>query len=208
MGVKIIGTSHITPISENKRYDIIAIELDRSRFEALMSKAPSKFNFSDALKIGFGGYIFAFIGGILQKYLANKLGAVPGEDMLSAIKLAQKNKSKLVLIDQPIQITLQRFSRNVSLWEKIKFVLFILASPFLMRDKINLRIVPEQKLVDKLTSELRKGFPGIYRVLISDRDKFMANKIVTLRKAFPDSAILVVVGAGHISGLNAALQNI
>jgi pheromone shutdown protein TraB len=208
MGVRIIGTSHIKPISENERYDIIAIELDKLRFEALLNKTPSKFNLKDAVSIGFGGYLFAFFGGMIQKHLANKLGVVPGEDMLSAIKLAQKNKSKLVLIDQPIHLTLQKFSKNISLWEKSKFILFLLASPFLMRDKINLRNIPERKVVDKLTTELRERFPGIYKVLISERDSYMAHKIVTLQKSFPDSSILVVVGAGHLSGLKAALQNI
>ena len=199
MSIKITGTSHIKPISEKNTFDFIALELDRYRFHALTNRTKSKFNWADASKIGFGGYLFAYFGGLMQNYLAKKLGVAPGEDMLSAIKLANKTNARLVLIDRPIQITLQRFSKNISVLEKLISMLFV-------REKISLNEIPTANAVNKLLKELQQKFPGIYRVLVKERDEYMAHKLIILQQQFPEAKILVIVGAGHLTGLKTLLE--
>jgi len=206
MSIKITGTSHIKPISEKDTFDFIALELDRYRFHALTNRTKSRFNWADASKIGFGGYLFAYFGGLMQNYLAKKLGVAPGEDMLSAIKLANKTNARLVLIDRPIQITLQRFSKNISVLEKLKFVCFLIISMLFVREKISLNEIPTANAVNKLLKELQQKFPGIYRVLVKERDEYMAHKLIILQQQFPEAKILVIVGAGHLTGLKTLLE--
>ncbi len=206
MSIKITGTSHIKPISEKDTFDFIALELDRYRFHALSHQMKTKFNWSDASKIGFGGYLFAYFGGLIQNYLAKKLGVAPGEDMLSAIKLANKTNARLVLIDRPIQVTLQRFSKTISVFEKFEFICFLIISTLFAREKIDLNEIPTANIVNKLLKELQYKFPGIYRVLVKERDEYMAQKLIILQRQFPDSKILAIVGAGHLTGLKTLLE--
>lgn len=205
MSIKITGTSHILPISEKDTFEFIALELDEHRFFALTHKLKSHFSWQNAKIIGLGGYLFAYFGGIIQNYLAKKLGVAPGEDMLSAIKLAQKTKAKLILIDQPIQITLRRFSKNISVFEKIKFVMFLLTSAIFSREKIDLKRVPSEQMVERLTTQLKLSFPGIYKILVSERDDYMASKLTALQQIHPNAKILAIIGAGHLSGLKRKL---
>jgi len=64
-------------------------------------------------------------------------------------------------------------------------------------DELDLSRVPEKKLVQKLTSMVRKKYPSVYDVLIDERNKIMANNLAGLLRTFPDSKIVAVVGAGH-----------
>jgi pheromone shutdown protein TraB len=65
----IIGTSHIAQQSvqevsqavEQIKPQIIALELDKTRFYALTQKQKRKIRFTDVIRIGFKGYLFALI---------------------------------------------------------------------------------------------------------------------------------------------------
>jgi len=52
-----------------------------------------------------------------------------------------------------------------------------------------------------MTFELRHKFPTIYNVLVRERNEYMAKQIHLLISENPDKKILVVVGAGHVRGL-------
>ncbi|NTV24020.1 MAG: hypothetical protein HGA85_06660, partial [Nanoarchaeota archaeon] len=48
-------------------------------------------------------------------------------------------------------------------------------------------------------------YPGLYKVLIEDRNRHIAKGLVTLSRDNPNLKILAVVGAGHIEGIHAHL---
>src|SRR3989344_4729952 len=76
------------------------------------------------------------------------------EDMPTAYNLARKNKARIVLIDQPIEITLQKLSKELTFREKARIVWDIVSSPF-SKEKVSfdLRKVPEKKLITRLIEE-------------------------------------------------------
>jgi len=217
MPIKIIGTSHIAKESVAKikkeilhfKPEIVAVELDANRIRFLFSK-KRKFQLSAIRTIGFTGFLFSLIGSFAQRKLGERVGLFPGADMRAAIQAARKINSKIFLIDLPIGVTLRRISQNMSLFEKIKFIGFLLGgfifstSPELK--EFDLNKVPNEKLISALIRELRKRFPKLYKVLIEDRDKYMAEQIIRLLALFPNNKILVVVGAGHISGIKKHLK--
>ena len=131
--IKLIGTSHIAQqsVSEVKKIisewnpDIVAVELDPARLHSLFQKR-TKLKFSDARQLGLFGYVFAVLGSYLQNKLGNEIGISPGADMKNAILAAKNAKAKIALIDQPINITLQRLSKNVSFWEKAHLFFYII----------------------------------------------------------------------------------
>ena len=61
------------------------------------------------------------IGAGAGKKLGKMVGVAPGSEMKKAVRLAKKNKIKLALIDQDIEITLKRFSKSLTWCEKWNF---------------------------------------------------------------------------------------
>ena len=51
---------------------------------------------------------------------------------------------------------------------------------------------------------LKKELPGIYKVLVAERDVYMSKRIKALAREF--DKIVVVIGAGHYDGIKKLLQ--
>jgi len=205
----LVGTSHISlesakevekAILENSP-EIIAIELDLKRFRKLFSK-NEKINWKN---IGRQGFFLNIIGAWVEKYLGKKVGTTPGVEMKKAISLAKKHKIKIALIDQDIQVTLQKLKSRFTFKEKLRFVKNILKSLFNPKKiPFDLRKVPEQKLIKKLTLEVKKDYPSLHRTLIEERDKIMANNLLRLMKE--GNKVVAIVGAGHIPGIKKIIK--
>ncbi len=211
----IIGTSHIASQSIKEIDDFfkkekpkhVAVELDPRRLHGLLSKAKPSLSPSNVFTLGLVGYLFMLIGHILQQKLGRLVGIEPGSDMLHAVKLGRKNKIKVYLIDRDIAVTLRRLSKEFSFREKLRLIWDFLRAPFMRKEfgfetnKINLRNVPEKEMINKIMGYLKKRYPGIYKVLIEERNEVMAKRILYIMEKFPEDKILVVIGAGHEEGL-------
>ena len=205
----IIGTSHISieSVNEVKNFieknkpEIIALELDQKRYLSLVNKENLKRNtLKEVLSLGIKGYLINVIGSYIEKKLGKVVGVKPGSEMIEAISLAKKYNLKLALIDQDITITLKKLSKEVRFREKFKIFKDILKGIFSKKQevvKIDLRKVPSQELINKIIKKVKKDYPGVYNVLIKERNEVMAkalNKIINLNN---DKKILAIIGAGH-----------
>lgn len=212
--ITIIGTSHIAPESlkavtrtiELERPNIVAVELDRKRLLGLLAgKGKAQLSFKRLRKVGLKGYVFGLLGSYVQRRLGKYVGVAPGSDMLAAVKLAQNYGMEIALIDQDIDITLTRFSHALSSKEKWHFVIDVIRSIFFRKremrkyglEEVDLAKVPPKRLIKKLIESVRTRYPNVYRVLISDRNLYMARKLHELMELNPTKKIVAVVGAGH-----------
>lgn len=211
----VIGTSHIAKQSLNEielafqqnNPDIVAVELDRRRLHSLLTEEKSKVSVREVGRIGLKGYLFAAVGGWLQRKLGNIVGVMPGSEMKLAVELAKKANAKIALIDQDIEITLRKFSQRLTWKEKFRFLGDIFKSVFfkkkamremgITQEELDLSKVPSKELVQKLIKQLEKRYPNVYDVLVRQRNKVMANNLAKLLHRFPDETVLAVVGAGH-----------
>ncbi|MFT4282882.1 MAG: TraB/GumN family protein [Candidatus Woesearchaeota archaeon] len=216
MNYKLIGTNHISKQSKEDikkefsdyKPDIIAVELDLNRYKTLKSKQNQKISITSIKTIGITGYLFALIGRIVQKKLGKIMNVEPGEEMLLATNLAKKNKLKLYLIDQDIRITLKNLSKKVSFKEKMKMLKDLIISPFSKNKiKIDLSKVPEKEILENLMEEFKQKYPGTYKALLEDRNKYMAKQIIKINQLNPEQKIMIVIGAGHQKGIEEILQN-
>lgn len=215
MPIKLIGTSHIAKESikaiQNEvtlnKLDIIALELDVQRKNALLSPGPRKISFSIIKKVGVIGFLFAFIGQIIQKKLGGIVGVSPGADMKEGLIQAKKHNLKIALIDRPIKITLKKFSKSITFKEKIRFVTDIIKGILFPRKQIeqigifDISSVPKQEVIDHMVAFVKIRYPSVYSTLIAQRDRYMVKKLQILQEAFPEANILAIVGAGHINGM-------
>jgi len=175
-----------------------------------MSNAKRKLRVKDVLKLGVGGFLFNLVGAWVEEQLGKVVRVKPGSDMKQAVISAGKMKCKVVLIDQEIKITIKNLMKGITFREKLRFVGDIIKGAVFKKSdlgkiedlqKIDLRKVPPQELIDKLVENVAKRYPSVYKALIEDRNKVMARKLIKLMSTYPDSKIVAIVGAGHVSGM-------
>lgn len=212
MTVTLLGTSHISPESaksvraaiESRQYGIVAVELDRERLHSLMSGEDRKASIRELIPaVGFSGAVFAVFAQWVQRKLGGRIGVLPGEEMRAAVQAAALAQVKVALIDQPIRVTLQRFSKAFTFREKLRLV----GSAFrLTKVHVDLDKVPDERMVEQMIAELERASPAIAKVLVHERNIYMARKLQNLRVNHPEERILAVVGAGHVPGMRKLLD--
>ncbi len=207
----LVGVAHVFPESMrevqdviiNEGPDIVGVELCRGRYLELTSDTPEKGISLSNLSME---AIFAKIIRSFQEKIGQQTGMLPGEEMLTAIELGQEIGAEVRLIDRDINITLQRLLDSLSFWEKCRIVLEVLLFPILSSEEIRYEDLNDEEVIEELISTLREFSEGAYRVLIEERNEFMARQIIHMLSAGNEKAVCVV-GAGHISGLEDILRS-
>jgi len=205
----ILGTSHISKDSVsqvedfilNQRPDIVAIELDKKRFYALVQE-QKKASFKDMLHLGVKALLINIIGAYVEKKLGKIVGVSPGSEMKMAIELVKKNKLKLSLIDQNIEITLKKLSKAITARVIFRFLGDAIKAIIFRKKDIELfdiKKVPSKKIIDNILIKIRERYPAIYEALIEERNEVMARNLYKLMNNYKDKKIFAVVGAGHES---------
>ncbi len=200
----LVGTSHISKESIKEVEEIIiklkpkivTLELDERRLKGLLTKEKGKLSIKAIRQIGIKGYLFGKLGHYAEHKLGKYVGVIPGEEMITAYNTAVKLGIKVALIDQNIEITLKRFSKEITWKEKFTFLFEIIKSPFIKNKiQIDLNKVPDKELIIKLLKQIKKKYPNFYKVLITERNKYMAKKLFLIMKNYDN--IIAIIGAGH-----------
>jgi len=205
--LNIIGTSHIAKQSldevkgviEDTKPDIVALELDKKRLYALMHGKKGRISIYDLRRVGIKGFLFSLIGAWAEKKLGELVGVSPGSEMITAIKIAKKNKIKIALIDQDIEVTLKRFSETLTWKEKWNFFVDVVKAIVFRKKEVefDLTKVPSKKIIKKMINKVKKRYPNIYNVLIEERNHVMGDNLRELMIKNDGKKILAIVGAGH-----------
>ncbi|MBI2654590.1 TraB/GumN family protein [Candidatus Woesearchaeota archaeon] len=203
-----LGTSHIARQSlrevweyiQKEKPDMLALELDKKRLDALTSKSERKIDFRSIGKVGLKGFLFSLFGAWAERKLGKLVGVAPGSEMNKAIKLAKKKGIKIALIDQDIETTLRRLSEEITWKEKMNFLADVAKAFFIRKKEIefDLETVPSKEIIKKLVEKLKERYPNLYKVLIEERNKVIADNIKRLMNSVPDKKILIILGAGHV----------
>lgn len=221
--LRIIGTSHVASQSleevrqavDEFKPDIIALELDAGRFNALINEDVKGRGLS-IRAVGLKGYLFFIIGGWLQRKLGKELGIVPGAEMKLAIKLAKERNLRIALIDRDIHITLRRFSEAVGWRERFRFIGDFVRGlvngkrelKALGLEGLDLRKVPDEDLIQRLMMRIKERYPGTYAALVEERNVIMATRLAQILATQKDKKILAILGAGHKRGVEEELERL
>ena len=201
----LIGTSHIAiesvklveKVILKETPDIVALELDKHRFFALVSGKKRRLKLKDIKKLGLKGFLINLFGAWIEKKLGELVGTPPGSDMLKAAQTAREIGADIALIDQNIMITLNRLNKAITWKEKFRFIADIMKG-FIFRKpivKFDLRKVPSETIIRKLTKKMKDDYPSFYKVLIEERNEVMSKNLYNLVST--NKNIIAVVGAGH-----------
>ncbi|MBD42837.1 MAG: conjugal transfer protein TraB [Euryarchaeota archaeon] len=212
--LRLLGTAHVSTKSveavkqqiEEFQPDVVAVELCKSRYDSLVSgRRLDKEGLLKVIKEGKAPLV------LLQSLLAaeqRKLGLdegqQPGAELLAAVNIAEQQGLEVELIDRDIQTTLRRAWKKMKFTEKFKIFYSMLGEED-DEEEINLdEILEDRDILTDLMNELKQFSPGAGSVLIDERDSFLAQKILQIN---PEKKTLVVVGAGHLNGVESYLSN-
>ena len=223
--VTLIGTAHVSKKSADLvkktvlelNPEIIAIELDKQRLHSLLEKHknPNKKQKSKFLdrnlirQVGMFGFLFLKISGYLQQKMGKTLNIDPGIDMLAGVQISKEQNTPLCLADRPILQTISQF-KKLSFLQKMSMIKRMVFSKmsFDERKDIASKLQKGQldnQVITQVIEQIKDEIPELYDILIHQRNVYMANEIIKLRKKGVSKMVLVI-GAGHLPGIEEILK--
>ncbi|MFQ5628974.1 MAG: TraB family protein [bacterium] len=210
----LVGTAHISQQSadlvreviEAEKPDCVCVELDKQRFKALAER--KKWEALDLKNVIRQKQLSTLLVNLLlssyQKKLGEKIGVTPGIELLEATKVAKEYEIPIALCDRDIRVTLRRAWRSMTFFQKMRLFSSGLAGS-IESEEISEDMLSKIRRSDVLTemmNELGEAMPVLKRVLIDERDAFLAQRI----RESEGKRIVAVVGAGHVNGIKKTLE--
>jgi pheromone shutdown-related protein TraB len=212
----LIGTAHVSQDSVDEvrrtilahRPDVVCVELDEARLEALEDR--KRWEETPVHRFLKGDKVWLFLTQVLlssyQRRLGKQLGVQPGADMLAGVTTARDVGAEVDLSDRNIGTTMSRAYRLMRFREKMRLSWQVTRSIVGGEgedDEVDFEELMKEDMITRMMEELGEMAPSIKRVLIDERDAYLAEKI--RRQAAGGKRVVAVVGAGHLAGIKARL---
>lgn len=184
--IKIFGSNHleskeaIEGIIKDFNPDVLGVELCEVRFKALTGQIKEAGK-EDKTLIG------DITNTIKEKAEENNLDY--GSDMKAALFYAINNQIHLELVDKninQIKEDMQKIPIEEQLFLQKELIRF-------QQEGINKEVDEEEVLVN-----MKANTPTMFKILVEDRNKVIANKIKEVIKKHKDKRILIFLGKGHL----------
>lgn len=215
----LLGTAHVSASSARAverllasgDYQAVALELCESRHASLTDPdSVARMDLFRVIREGRAGMVAAGLAlGAFQQRLAEQFGIRPGAEMLAALQQARRQDMPVLLIDRELGVTLARLRASLPWWRRPALLTGLAMSVFSSArvEESEIERLKQGDMLESVFSEFASRSEGLYRTLITERDRFMAARLVREIAARGLQRVLVVVGAGHMAGLTAALED-
>lgn len=212
--ILLVGTAHIShqsaelvqTVIERERPDAVCLELDDKRYDALSQRRQwEALNLKEVVrKKQLATLLVHLILAAYQKKLGGQLGIMPGAELLAAAQTAERLQIPIALCDRDVRVTLRRAWHATPLLKKgyLLATLFVSLFDKTELDEGKLADMRRQDVLSGLINELGAALPQTKRVLIDERDIYMAEQI----KMTKGSRLVAVVGAGHSEGIRRVID--
>jgi pheromone shutdown-related protein TraB len=211
----VIGTAHVSrqsadlvrEVIDRERPDHVCVELDEQRFQALSQK--TRWESLDLRQVIRRRQLATLLINLLlssyQKKIGDKLGVMPGTELLEAVNAAEEAGIPYSLSDRNVRTTLLRAWRSMSLWQRAKMFAGLVSGMFTGADisEEQLAELRKKDVLSEVMAELASVMPTLKEVLIDERDTYLAEKI----RAAEGNRVAAVVGAGHVEGILQTLSS-
>jgi pheromone shutdown protein TraB len=199
--ITLLGVGHVFDIGRAvraeilaRRPNVVALELDGARYQALMSPQPRPRGFS--------------VLGLLAQFqvrIANQYGVHVGDEMVAAARAAQEIGSEVTLIDQDSAAVLRRVWREMSGRERLRLLVSTIGGFFTRRERVEAELQRFYQDERGFIREFARELPTAKRILIDERDAGMARSLRQLAETHGN--VVAVVGEGHVNGLLSHLDS-
>jgi pheromone shutdown protein TraB len=217
--ITLLGTAHVSKASADKvtellrsgNYDSVAVELCKSRHNNLVDPdALSKLDLFQVIKQGKAAMVTANLAlGAFQQRMADQLGIKPGAEMRAAIDTAAELELPVLLIDREIATTLKRVYRNVPWWQRLHILSGLIAS-VVSRQEVSeeeIERLKEGDILESTFTQFAEEAEDLFVPLVDERDRYMAGRLLQEATSGKHQRILVVIGAGHMNGMQQYLEH-
>ena len=215
----LLGTAHVSKESvddvvaliQKEKPKSVAVELCETRFKAIQDK--ERWKNLDIVQVIKEKKIFLLMSTLILSAFQKRMGDLthvkPGEEMLVAIETAKQKKISISLIDRDAQITLKRawqkagFFGRTALMSELVGTLFVSHKP----TSEEIESLKQGDMIDQVFQNLPYRYNIIKKVIIDERDQYLAQKIKNDIINLPKKAkMIAVVGAGHVEGIKKYLN--
>jgi len=207
--ITLIGTGHIFDLSsslienlDERQPDIICVELDEQRYNALIMKNTSPESYKNTKK---NVPIIYKLLARFQDSMAKEYGVNAGDEMLTAIKYAQSHQIPLRLIDMNAKSLFSKMLRSMSISEKFRLLLSGFGGIFVSKKRVENELKKIEGTFDTYIEQIGSSFPIIKRILIDERNSHMTKKLIQLMENHEN--IVACIGDGHIPGISKLLSS-
>ena len=215
----LLGTAHVSRVSadavramlQRESFDAVAVELCEPRYQSI--RDPEAFRRLDLFQVirqGKVGLIAANLAlSAFQRRLAEQFGIEPGAEMKAAIDGADARGLPVWRIDREIGVTLKRAYHSVGFLDRMSIVGGLGASVLTREDvsEDEIEKLKEGDLLGSMFNEFARESPQLYDALIGERDRFMVARLREQSSAATARRVLVVIGAGHLAGMQRELAS-
>jgi len=168
------------------------LELDEERLWAL--KDPDRGRLDPPVHSGLLPWLLA----LLERSAGSLTHVFPGSDMLEAAEEARRVGARVVMIDKPIA-TILRDLGSMPLLEKVKIAVDVMVALFTIGTRRRSTQLADAGL-DKLMAEFDAKYPTLSRILVNERDRYMADRLQEILRS-TTGQVIAVVGLGHVKGI-------
>ena len=211
--LRLLGTAHVATASveavreqiESYQPKIVGVELCQTRHDALVEgRRLDKEGLRRVIKEGKAPMVL--IQAMLsaeQRRLGLNEGQEPGAELLAAVETAKTAGLEVALVDRDIQVTMRRAWRKMKWRERFRLLFSLFGDDEELEEDFDLdELLSDSDLLSTMMEDLKEFSPGAGEALIDERDRFIAEKIMQSKT---EEKMLVVVGAGHLKGIERAL---
>ena len=206
--IVLIGTGHVFDLSssllkifDEKNPDVICVELDKQRFQAIMMKRSNPKSYNEAKKN------LPFVYKLLARFqenMASEYGVNAGDEMLTAITYAQSHQLPVEFIDMNAQHLFIEMWRSMPFSEKLRLLLTGFGGIFVSKKRVETELKNFQNDFESYIEKIGKKFPTIKKILIDKRNVYMVNRLMELNEKY--QRIMVCIGDGHVPGISKSLE--
>jgi pheromone shutdown protein TraB len=189
----------VSQLIRQERPEIVAVELCPYRYAILTGGKIPKTARLNPLEL-----LMSLALGFVQQRFARNTETGVGREMMVAVEEARRIGARVMLIDRDIQETIKRLNRALSVVERLRMFLHLVAASIFSGRRVDFSRLTDEDVVRQLVSEFRRLSPSAHRVLVEERDRYMAERLIPL--LLRGCRTVCVVGAGHLLGIERLLK--
>ena len=212
--LRLLGTAHVATTSveavkeqiETYQPKIVGVELCKTRHDALVEgRRLDKEGLRRVIKEGKAPMVLmqAMLSAE-QRRLGLNEGQEPGAELLAAVETAKEAGIEVALVDRDIQVTMRRAWKKMKWRERFRLLFSLFGDDEELEEDFDLdELLADSDLLSTMMEDLKEFSQGAGEALIDERDRYIAEKIMQSKT---EEKMLVVVGAGHLKGIERALN--
>ena len=194
--ITLVGVGHVFQLRqrieglvERRQPDLVCIELDEDRYRFIRQKErEGKYpSMTVALLARF------------QSRTAEMFGTTVGDEMIAAVDAAQELGVPHEFIDMDGYTVMQKLRKEMTVKERFWAFVAAIGAQFISKKRIEKELKEYEENPEAYEDELEKRFPTFKRVLIDERNAYMAWRIA--QSTTTHGTVMAIVGDGHVMGI-------